>query len=226
LRASLALQAMLDVGYCCRCLDLTVSPEEIAEPIEMPLGWRQTCVVQRSHALGGEHMGATLQIWLNHPWSTALWTVASFTVAPRWLLPLIVPVSDRYYKKNDTILWPFVWDYLDERVREETFTHSHLSWSSIVLYQLPPSATIHSILPVQFSCLKVLLHNLSPSPLCFPFCLSPSTSYSIHFHPIIVFFLQHMPIPDNIAIHTASLYYEDYTSDKYSLYYLFRTKVR
>jgi len=26
----------------------------------------------------------------------------------------------------------FVWDNLGEPVREETFTHSHLSWSSIV----------------------------------------------------------------------------------------------
>jgi len=31
-------------------------------------------------------------------------------------------------------------------VPEETFTHSHPSWSSDILYQLPPSATIHSIL--------------------------------------------------------------------------------
>ena len=32
-----------------------------------------------------------------------------------------------------TILWPFPWDYLGEPAPEETFTHSHLSWSSIIL---------------------------------------------------------------------------------------------
>jgi len=45
-----------------------------------------------------------------------------------------------------------------------TFTHTHLSWSSNILYQLPPSNMIHSILPIQFICLKIFLHNLSPSP--------------------------------------------------------------
>jgi len=32
-------------------------------------------------------------------------------------------------------------------------------------YQLPPSTTIYSILLVQFTCLTVLFHNLSPGPL-------------------------------------------------------------
>jgi len=45
----------------------------------------------------------------------------------------------------------FVWDYLGESVPEETFSHLHLSWSSTILYQLPPSATIDNILPVQFT---------------------------------------------------------------------------
>ena len=35
----------------------------------------------------------------------------------------------------------------------------------IKYYQLPPSTTIHSILLVQFRCLTVLFHNLSPGPL-------------------------------------------------------------
>jgi len=47
---------------------------------------------------------------------------------------------------------------------EETFTHSHASWSSDSIYQLIPSTTIHNIL-VQFTCLTVLFHNLSPGPL-------------------------------------------------------------
>jgi len=35
-----------------------------------------------------------------------------------------------------TILWPFVRDYPGEPVPEERFTHSHLSWSSVILYLL------------------------------------------------------------------------------------------
>ena len=64
-----------------------------------------------------------------------------------------------------TVLRPFIWDYPYQPVPDETFTHSHLSWSSTILCQHPPSTTIHSILPVQFTCLTVLLHNLSPSLL-------------------------------------------------------------
>ena len=95
-----------------------------------------------------------------------------------------------------TILWPIVRDCPGEPVPEETITHSHPSWSSITLYLLPPSAKIHIILPVQFMCLTIFLQNLSPSPLWF-------TSWTgiLHFilrtflHPIIVFFLQYIPIP-------------------------------
>jgi len=47
-------------------------------------------------------------------------------------------------------LTAFVRDYVGRPVPEETFTHSHPSCSSDVLYQLPPSTTIHSILLVQF----------------------------------------------------------------------------
>jgi len=54
-----------------------------------------------------------------------------------------------------------------------------------ILYQLPQSTTIHSILPVQFTCFTVYLHNLSQSPLW-----SSPWSGTIHFvlhtlfHPI------------------------------------------
>jgi len=79
----------------------------------------------------------------------------------------------------------FVWDYMVEPVPEETFTHSHLSFSLIVLYLLPPSAAIHGILPVQFTCLTVFLHNLCPSVLW-----SGTLHLILHtfLHPIIVFF--------------------------------------
>jgi len=95
-----------------------------------------------------------------------------------------------------TVLGPFVRNYPREPVPEETYTHSHLSWSSTILYQLPPSTTIHSILPVQWTSLKVVLHNLSLSPLW-----STSWSGTLHFilhtflHRITVFFSQHISMP-------------------------------
>ena len=66
-------------------------------------------------------------------------------------------------------------------VAEKTFTHSHPSCSSDILYQLPPSTTIYSILLVQFTCLTVLFHYFSPGPLWSSLGLKPSTTYSIHF---------------------------------------------
>jgi len=94
-----------------------------------------------------------------------------------------------------TVLWPFVRDYPGELVPEETLTHPP-SWSSSSLYQLLPSTTIHSILPVQITCLAIFLHNLCPCPLW-----STSWSGALHLifytflHPISVFFSQYMPIP-------------------------------
>jgi len=67
-----------------------------------------------------------------------------------------------------------------EPAPEETFTHSHLSWSTVILYLLPSCITIHGILPVQFTCLTVFFHNLSSSFPCLPLGLAPSTSFSIH----------------------------------------------
>ena len=57
----------------------------------------------------------------------------------------------------------FVRDNLGEPVPEETFAHSHSSWSSTVPNLFHPSNTIHGILPLQFTCLTVVFHNLSPS---------------------------------------------------------------
>jgi len=71
-------------------------------------------------------------------------------------------------------------------VPEETCTHSHLSWSSVIPYLLPPSTTFHNPWhphsspfnsrarqPLSTICLQVLP---GPSPR-----LAPSTPYSIHF---------------------------------------------
>jgi len=80
-------------------------------------------------------------------------------------------------------------DYPGEPVPEETFTQPHPSQSPIILH-LPPSIAIHGILPIQSDS---LFAHLCPSFL--------SWSSTLHFilhtlpHPIIVFFLQHMPIP-------------------------------
>ena len=101
----------------------------------------------------------------------------------------------------------FVRDNPGDSVPEETFTHSNLSWSSIIPYQLPPSITIHDILSVQVTCLTIFFHNLSPS-----FLWSTSWSGTPHLilrtflHPIIVFFSQHMPI----SLQPILLQYRDY----------------
>ena len=63
---------------------------------------------------------------------------------------------------------------MGELVPEDTFTHSHLCRSSIILNQLPPSTTIHSILPVQFMCRQ----SFCTTSLQVLFGLAPSTSYS------------------------------------------------
>jgi len=88
------------------------------------------------------------------------------------------------------------WDNPGEPVPEETFTHSHLSWSSVIPYMLPPSIMFHGILSVQFTCLTVFFHSLSSS-----FLWSTSWSGILNFilhkflHPIIISFSQHMFIP-------------------------------
>jgi len=59
-----------------------------------------------------------------------------------------------------TVLRPFVWDYPGEPVPEKTLSHPP-SWSSSNLYQLLPSTKIHSILPVQITCLAIFFWWIS-----------------------------------------------------------------
>jgi len=85
---------------------------------------------------------------------------------------------DKYLNLIDThttVWWPFVWDYPGGPVPEETFTHSNPSWPSDILYQLPPSTTIHNILLVQSTCLTVspFSQPLSTSSLVFLLVLGP-----------------------------------------------------
>ena len=95
---------------------------------------------------------------------------------------------------HTNVQWSFVRDYQGEPVPEETFTYSHPSWLSNVLYQLPPSTVIHSILFVQFTCLTVLFHKLSPGPVRSTFW-SGTLYFILHtfLHPIIIFLQQYMP---------------------------------
>jgi len=94
-----------------------------------------------------------------------------------------------------TVLRPFDRDYPGEPVAEETLTHPP-SWSSSNLYQLLPSTMIHSILPVQVTCLAIFMHNLFPCPLW-------STSWSGALHLIFHTFLHPKPILRNTTSFSA-----------------------
>jgi len=72
----------------------------------------------------------------------------------------------------------FLRDNPGEPVPEETFTHSHLSWSTIVPYLLHPSTTIHGILPTRVTIFSTISLQVFYGQ---PLGLAPSTSYSIHF---------------------------------------------
>jgi len=50
-----------------------------------------------------------------------------------------------------------------EPVPEQTFSHSHLLWSSVIPYLLPPSIVIHGILPIHITYPTGFFHNLAPS---------------------------------------------------------------
>jgi len=140
----------------------------------------------------------SLQIQLHSTWAhTLIWLATSQCVSVQHSIRQGGNEFIYYYNYNHfTAPWTFSRSTLGEPVPEETFTHSHLSWSSIIPYLHPPSFTIHDILLVQFMCLTVFFHNFSSSFLC-----STSWPATLHFilhtflHPNIVLFLQHMPIP-------------------------------
>jgi len=85
-----------------------------------------------------------------------------------------------YYYNHFTALWTLPGTTQVSWYQKKTFTHSHLSWSSIIPCLLPPSFTIHGIL-VQFTCLTVFFHNHRPSFLWSTSWPVSSTSYSIDF---------------------------------------------
>ena len=103
-------------------------------------------------------------------------------------------------------------DYLGELVLEEIF---HPLWSSTILYQLPQSTTIHSILPVwQSFCTKSsfdLFLGLEP-PLHTPYIFSPNQYllFSTHAYTIATCFAvvpRLCPLP---LVLLSSLYLELY----------------
>jgi len=84
-----------------------------------------------------------------------------------------------------------------QKKHSPTHTYSgHQSFLICFLHLLRVAITIHGIFPVQFICLLVFFHYLSPS-----FLWSTSWPDILHFilhtflHPITVFFSQHMPVP-------------------------------
>jgi len=92
---------------------------------------------------------------------TSLWKLSCYTCNHFYTLYIL-------HTHTHTNTQPFygslnsVRDNLGEPIPEGTFTHSYLSWSSVISL-LPPYITIHGILPVQFTCLTVFSHNLCSS---------------------------------------------------------------
>jgi len=79
-------------------------------------------------------------------WNSAFY-LSITSILPFSFLPSEVNVNThaRTHARTHTHTQPFygcldfVWDNSGQPVPEETFTHSHLSWSSIILYLLHPS---------------------------------------------------------------------------------------
>ena len=102
------------------------------------------------------------------------------------LYTINISVHNNNYNKNNCFM-ALGAGLPGEPVPEETFTHSHLSWSSSILYQLPPSTTIHGILPVLFVPDNLFAQPLSKSSLVYLLvCHTPHISSSSDF------FSQHM----------------------------------
>ena len=78
-------------------------------------------------------------------------------------------------------LTAFVRDNQGRPVPEETLTHSHPTWSSNILYHLPPFTMIHGILFVHFTCLTSSQTTSLQVLFGLPLGLGPWTLYAIHF---------------------------------------------
>jgi len=98
---------------------------------------------------------------------------------------------------------------------EETFTHSHLSWSSIIPYLLHPSTIIHGIFPVQSTHLTIFFHNLSlvyllaqHPPHHTPYISSPNHGllFTTHAHTIATCFTIVLRLCHLILVSLSTLY--------------------
>ena len=82
----------------------------------------------------------------SHFWDTL--PSQSLSMMPHTTKAEMFQWTTQTHTHTHTVLRSFIRDYPGEPVPEETFTHSHLSCASAILYQLPPSTTIHGILPL------------------------------------------------------------------------------
>ena len=159
-------------------------------------GWRRAWEASPAVAVMITHADAEAVLWHaggggSGGWeNSGRWWLA-FTVNsthPSWVSSVTCCSVQQHHNNRFTAVCPGLPGWAS------TTTHPP-SWSSSSLYQLLPSAAIHSILPVQITCLVVFLHNLCPRPV-----LCTSWSEALHLlvhtflHAISVFFLQHMPI--------------------------------
>ena len=86
-----------------------------------------------------------------------------------------------------------------EQVPEETFIHSHPSWSSTILYQLHPLRSIVSSL-FNLCAWQSFPQPLSRSSLVYPLVWGPLFVLHTFLHPVIIFFSRHMPIPSQSVL--------------------------
>jgi len=94
--------------------------------------------------------------------------------------PLCLPLTGDTHTQPFYGSMDFVWNNPGELVPEETFTHSHLLWSSIVPYLL--FHLIWSMVSSLFNPRAWVFSTISLQVFFgLPLGLAPSTSYSIHF---------------------------------------------
>jgi len=161
----------------------TVVVAHLSKSQGMPLTLAAACRFFTINSRKFSHCGA---------FCTVLWSTNctfKFTSGFPILLPVKHPTTT-----TTTVLRPFVRDNPGEPVPEDTFTHPP-SWTSNV-YQLLPSTTIHSIFPVQITCLAIFFaQRLSMSSFVYLLVWSPPPHIHTFLHTIIVFFSQHTLIP-------------------------------
>jgi len=112
-----------------------------------------------------------------------------------WSVIDIITHTQPFYSSLD-----FVWDNPGEQVPKETFTNSHLSLSSTILYMLPPSIAIHATSLFNLHAWQSFCTIAAQVFFRLPLGLAPSTLYSIHFFTqssmisywLIVLMIMHM----------------------------------